>query len=83
MHDCSSQRNVFRQNLLKTISLSDKIVAQRVENIRGNINIQFKTKQMIVSVSMVLNDSTDVTNTAQLLFIQGVNAEFEVTEESA
>ena len=83
MCDCSSQRNVFRQNLLKTISLSDKIVAQRVENIRGNINSQFKTKQMIVSVSMVLNDSTDVTNTAQLLFIQGVNAEFEVTEESA
>lgn len=32
---------------------------------------------------MGLNDSTDVTNTAQLLFIQGVNAEFEVTEESA
>lgn len=83
MRDCSSQRNVFRQNLLKTISLSDKIVAQRVENIRGNINSRFKTKQMIVSVSMVLNDSTDVTNTAQLLFIQGVNAEFEVTEESA
>lgn len=83
MRDCSSQRNVFRQNLLKTISLSDKIVAQRVENIRGNINSRFKTKQMIMSVSMVLNDSTDVTNTAQLLFIQGVNAEFEVTEESA
>ena len=33
---------------------------------------------------MALDESTDVTDTAQLLlFIRGVNAEFEVTEELA
>lgn len=69
---------MFRLNLLKTISLSAKTVAQKVENIGININNHFKTND--VSLSIALNESTDVTNTAQL-FIQGVNTEFEVTEE--
>lgn len=30
---------------------------------------------------MALNESTDVTNSAKLLFIQGVNTELKVTEE--
>ena len=69
---------MFRLNLLKTISLSAKTVAQKVENIGININNHFKTND--VSLSIALNESTDVTNTAQL-FIQGDNTEFEVTEE--
>lgn len=78
MHDFSGQRNMFRLKLSKTISLSAKTVVQKVENIGININNQFKTNDM--SLSIVLNQLTDVTNTVQL-FIQGVNTEFEVTEE--
>ena len=78
MHVFSGQRNMFRLKLFKTISLSAKTVVQKVENIGININNQFKTNDM--SLSIVLNELTDVTNTVQL-FIQGVNTEFEVTEE--
>jgi len=34
-------------------------------------------------VSLALDELTDVTNTTQLLFIQGDNAKLEVTEELA
>lgn len=34
----------------------------------------------MICLSIALNELTDVTNSAQL-FIQGVNTEFEVTEE--
>lgn len=78
MHDFSGQRNMFRLKLFKTISLSAKTVVQKVENIGININNQFKTNDM--SLSIALNELTDVTNTVQL-FIQGVNTEFEVIEE--
>jgi hypothetical protein len=69
----------------KSISLTAKTVARRVEDIGSNINSQLNNKANDFEwFSLALDESTDVTDTAQLLlFIGGVNAEFEVTEELA
>lgn len=53
-------------NLFKTISLLARTVAQRV----GDINNQFKNKANDFEwFSLALDELTDVTNSAQLLFI--------------
>lgn len=65
------------KNKLNTINLSMKLTAARVQDTKNKTNSQFKTRQMISSGSWLLNELADGTNTAQLLFIEGVTARLE------
>ncbi|UYV84568.1 EPM2AIP1, partial [Cordylochernes scorpioides] len=70
-------------NLLKTVSLSANTVARRVENIAENISSQLFDKNGPVEwFSLALDESTDVSDTAQvLIYIRGVDKSYEVHEE--
>ncbi|GFQ99430.1 general transcription factor II-I repeat domain-containing protein 2 [Trichonephila clavata] len=70
-------------NLLKTVSMSANTVARRVENIAENISSQLFDKNGHVKwFSLALDESTDVSDTAQvLLYIRGVDKSYEVHEE--
>ncbi|UYV79034.1 EPM2AIP1 [Cordylochernes scorpioides] len=70
-------------NLLKTISMSANTVARRVENIAVNISSQLFDKNGHVEwFSLTLDESTDVSDTAQvLIYIRGVDKSYEVHEE--
>lgn len=71
-------------NLFKAVNLSARTIARRVEDIGNNITNQLKTKtKKFEWFSMALDESTDVEDTAQLLFIRGIDDNFEVTEELA
>ena len=68
----------------KTISLSAKTVIQRAEDIRSNVNSKLKDKANDFKwFSLALDELTDVNDTGQLLFIQGMDAKCELTEELA
>ncbi|GFR09923.1 general transcription factor II-I repeat domain-containing protein 2 [Trichonephila clavata] len=62
-------------NLLKTVSMSANTVARRVENIAENISSQLFDKNGHVEwFSLALDESTDVSDTAQvLIYIRGVD----------
>ncbi|XP_071037830.1 general transcription factor II-I repeat domain-containing protein 2-like [Parasteatoda tepidariorum] len=70
-------------NLLKTVSMSANTVARRVENIAENISSQLFDKNVHVEwFSLALDESTDVSDTAQvLIYIRGVDKSYEVHEE--
>ncbi|XP_029654922.1 general transcription factor II-I repeat domain-containing protein 2-like [Octopus sinensis] len=70
-------------DLFSAISLSANTVARRVEHIERNIKSQLKDKaSKFVCFSVALDESIDVSDTSQLLlFIRGINANFEITEE--
>ncbi|XP_029647131.1 general transcription factor II-I repeat domain-containing protein 2-like [Octopus sinensis] len=70
-------------DLFSAISLSANTVARRVEHIERNIKSQLKDKaNKFVCFSVALDESIDVSDTSQLLlFIRGINANFEITEE--
>ncbi|KFM72946.1 General transcription factor II-I repeat domain-containing protein 2, partial [Stegodyphus mimosarum] len=70
-------------NLLKTVSMSANTVALRVENIAENISSQLFDKNGHVEwFSLALDESTDVSDTAQvLIYIRGVDKSYEVHEE--
>ncbi|UYV61751.1 EPM2AIP1 [Cordylochernes scorpioides] len=70
-------------NLLKTVSISANTVARRVENIAENISSQLFDKNGHVEwFSLALDESTDVSDTAQvLIYIRGVDKSYEVHEE--
>ncbi|UYV77791.1 EPM2AIP1 [Cordylochernes scorpioides] len=70
-------------NLLKTVSMSANTVARRVENIAENISSQLFDKNGHVEwFSLALDESTDVSDTAQvLIYIRGVYKSYEVHEE--
>lgn len=58
-----------------------KTVIQRAEDIRSNVNRKLKDKANDFKwFSLALDELTDVNDTGQLLFIQGMDAKFEVTE---
>lgn len=83
MLDCSSQKNLFPEkiHLFQTISFLARTVDLRVEDIWNNINSQLKNKANDLEwFSLALDEPTDVIDTTQLLFIQGVSAKFEVAE---
>jgi hypothetical protein len=67
-----------KQHLYKTISLSVNTVADRVIDLAGDIQCQLKEKcKDFVAYSIAIDESTDVTNIAQLaVFIRGVNEDF-------
>ncbi|UYV62708.1 EPM2AIP1 [Cordylochernes scorpioides] len=70
-------------NLLKTVSMSANTVARRVENIAENISSQLFDKNGHVEwFSLALDESTDVSDTTQvLIYIRGVDKSYEVHEE--
>ena len=70
-------------DLFKTISLSANTVARRVEDIGSNLMSQLKSKSKEFEYfSIALDESTDINDTSQLLiFIRGVDSNFEITEE--
>ena len=72
-------------NLFKMISLGSNTVARRIEDLGGDIIQQIKEKtKSFCWYSLALDESTDVCDTSQLLvFIRGVDSEFNVTQESA
>lgn len=86
MFDCSNKRICPEKiNSLKTISLSARIVVQNADDIQSNINSKLKDKTNDSKGFFLARDElTDVNDTGQLLlFVRGVDAKFEVTEELA
>ncbi|XP_078084146.1 general transcription factor II-I repeat domain-containing protein 2-like [Mustelus asterias] len=74
-----------KANLFKIISLAPNTVAHRIEGIGSNIFHQIADKEKNFQLySLALDESTDVCDTSQLLvFIRGVDSEFNVTQELA
>lgn len=75
---CSEMKEKF-----ESISLSRQTIVRRIEKIELNICDQLTSKiDACLFFSIALDESTDVTDTAQLLiFIRMINNDFEITEE--
>uniref|UniRef100_H2Z350 SPIN-DOC-like zinc-finger domain-containing protein n=1 Tax=Ciona savignyi TaxID=51511 RepID=H2Z350_CIOSA len=72
-----------KKNLVEQISLSRFTVARRIDDLSENIEASLKDRISKCSAfSIALDESTDVSDTAQLVvFIRGVTDNFEVNEE--
>lgn len=77
---CPEKKNDFQ-----SLSLSRRTITERIENIDKNLISQLTTKtQKFIFYSITMDESTDISDTAQLLiFVRGINAHFEITEELA
>ncbi|GBL59021.1 General transcription factor II-I repeat domain-containing protein 2A [Araneus ventricosus] len=75
---CPDKKNTFQ-----TVSLSRKTVTSRIEAIYKNLTSQLESKiGQFKFCSIAMDESTDINDTAQLvLFIRGVDENFEITEE--
>lgn len=69
----------------KAVSLSANTVARRVEDIASDLRNQLQERaSKFAWYSIALDESTDISDTAQvLLFFRGVSSNFELTEELA
>ncbi|GBN24034.1 General transcription factor II-I repeat domain-containing protein 2A [Araneus ventricosus] len=74
-----------KKNNFQTVSLSRKTVTSRIEVIDKNLTSQLESKiGQFKFCSIAMDESTDINDTAQLvLFIRGVDENFEITEELA
>ena len=72
-------------NLFASISLSASSVVRRTMELGENIVAQLQQKaENFLWYSLAMDESTDLTSTSQLLiFIRGVNLDFEITEQLA
>lgn len=72
-----------KHQLFETISLSARTVSRRVQDLSTDVDRQLKDAvNKFEWFSLALDESTDVTDSAQvLMFVRGVNKDFEVTEE--
>ena len=72
-----------KRQALANISLSRPTVTERVEELSGDLKSQLKDNvKSFIAFSIALDESTDVTDVAQLaIFIRGVDASLNVTEE--
>ena len=72
-----------KKNLVEQVSLSRFAVARRVDDLSENIEVSLKDRISKCSAfSIVLDESTDLSDTAQLVvFMRGVTDNFQVTEE--
>jgi hypothetical protein len=79
-HICPEKKEQFG-----TISLSKQTVTRRVEDIASNLHQQLeRASEKFIWYSVALDESTDVSDTAQLLiFIRGVDENFKITEDIA
>ncbi|XP_076304588.1 general transcription factor II-I repeat domain-containing protein 2-like [Tachypleus tridentatus] len=74
-----------KANFFESISFSATSFVQRAEELGENIALQIRQKaRNFIWYSLVLDESTDLSSTSQLLvFIRGVNLDFQITEELA
>jgi hypothetical protein len=72
-----------KQQFFLNISLSSNTVAERVNDLAGDIQCQHKeTCKNCVAYSIAVDESTDVKHSAQLAaFVRGVNEDFGLAEE--
>ncbi|KAL4135442.1 hypothetical protein QTP88_007051 [Uroleucon formosanum] len=64
------------------INLSGNTIAQRIEEMASNVKQLHEKSKNFLNFSIAIDESTDITNTAQLaIFIRGVFDSFDVTEE--
>jgi hypothetical protein len=75
---CPEKRGTFENG-----SLSRMIVQRRIADISANLSAQLKQKASeFCFYSLAMDEGTDLKDTAQLLvFIRGVDGNFEITEE--
>ena len=75
---CPEKRQVFAN-----ISLTRNTVAERISDLSANLDSQLKNKvKSFVTFSVALDESTDISDVAQLaIFIRGVDETLSVTEE--
>lgn len=75
---CPEKRQAFAN-----ISLSRNTVAERIEDLAGDLNNQLKDRvKSFIAFSIAIDESTDVSDVAQLgIFICGVDASLTITEE--
>ncbi|CAI6372756.1 unnamed protein product [Macrosiphum euphorbiae] len=74
-----------KMSVFENISLSRNTITRRVEDIGGDLmtKLQIKSKTFTF-FSLALDESTDVSDTAQLLiFIRGIDTDYNITEELA
>lgn len=74
-----------KKEIISKISLSRFTVGRRVDDMSKNIEDTLKCRAACFKwFSVALDESTDVSDTAQLVvFIRGIDAEFNITEELA
>ena len=72
-----------KKSIVESISLSHQTVARRVDGISSNIEISLiKRLDSYKFYSLALDESTDISDTAQLaIFVRGITENFEVIEE--
>jgi hypothetical protein len=72
-----------KQQLFKNISFSANTVAERVNDLAGDMQCQLKeTCKNFVAYYIATDESTDVKDITQLaVFVRGVNKDFELVEE--
>lgn len=75
---CPSQKQLFSK-----ISLSASTISRRIDDMAGDIDMSLMHETAeFVFYSIALDESTDVSDTAQLaIFIRGINNNFKITEE--
>ncbi|GBN63116.1 General transcription factor II-I repeat domain-containing protein 2A [Araneus ventricosus] len=74
-----------KKNNFQTVSLSRKTATSRIKAIDKNLTSQLESKiGQFKFCSIAMDESTDINDTSQLvLFIRGVDENFEITEELA
>ncbi|KAI7800955.1 putative general transcription factor II-I repeat domain-containing protein 2-like [Triplophysa rosa] len=75
---CPEKKQAFA-----SISLSRNTVAERIEDLAGDLNRQLKDKvKSFIAFSIALDESTDINDVAQLgLYIRGVYGSLNIAEE--
>ena len=72
-----------RKKEIDNISLSRRTVTRRIDELATNIEMGLKElASKFKYFSLAIDESTDVTNTAQLaVFVRGIDDDFNITEE--
>ncbi|XP_047989846.1 general transcription factor II-I repeat domain-containing protein 2-like [Leguminivora glycinivorella] len=85
LEDAADVLSPLQKSLYAKVSLSGVTVARRIEDLAGDIERTLSEHALqFVYYSIALDESTDLTDTAQLaVFIRGIDTNFVVTEEMA